>query len=49
MFLVFHRKLVCYMDKWFPMTMKDIRDLEAAVKEELAKAIAERQQPPEKA
>jgi hypothetical protein len=43
LFLMFHRKLVCYMDKWFPLTMVDIRALEAEVKEELAKALAERQ------
>ena len=44
LFLRFHRKLVCLMDKWFPLSMKDIRELEAAVKEELAAAIAARQQ-----
>lgn len=31
----FHRQLFCWLDKWFGMTMQDIRELEAKTKEEL--------------
>ncbi|KAI8063907.1 hypothetical protein BC940DRAFT_306670 [Gongronella butleri] len=35
MFTKFHRQLFCWTDKWFGMTMDDIRDMEKKTKEEL--------------
>ena len=31
----FHRQLFCWLDKWYGMTMEDIRELEDKTKEEL--------------
>lgn len=33
----FHRQLFCWLDKWFGMTMQDIRELEDKTKEDLDK------------
>ena len=33
----FHRQLFCWLDKWFGMTMEDIRELEDRTKEDLDK------------
>ncbi|GAN00983.1 conserved hypothetical protein [Mucor ambiguus] len=35
LFTKFHRQLFCWTDKWYGMTIQDIRDLEAQTKEEL--------------
>ena len=35
LFTKFHRQLFCWTDKWYGMTIQDIRDLEAKTKEEL--------------
>ncbi|KAF7729349.1 hypothetical protein EC973_004605 [Apophysomyces ossiformis] len=35
LFTKFHRQLFCWTDKWYGMTIQDIRDLEAQIKEDL--------------
>ncbi|KAG0188393.1 hypothetical protein DFQ28_004910 [Apophysomyces sp. BC1034] len=35
LFTKFHRQLFCWMDKWYGMTIQDIRDLEARIKQDL--------------
>jgi len=40
-FTTFHRQVFCWMDKWFGMTMQDIRRLEDKTKEDLEKMIKE--------
>ncbi|XP_055305802.1 phosphatidylinositol transfer protein beta isoform isoform X1 [Sitodiplosis mosellana] len=35
LFTVFHRQLFCWMDRWYGLTMEDIRALEDKTKEEL--------------
>lgn len=37
----FHRKIVCWMDKWFGKTMADIRQIEQETKEQLESQIKE--------
>jgi len=37
LFTVFHRQVVCWLDRWYGMTMDDIRALEEKTKEELDK------------
>ncbi|CAL1571157.1 unnamed protein product [Knipowitschia caucasica] len=41
LFTNFHRKLFCSMDKWYGMTMEDIRKLEDETKDELDKMRAD--------
>jgi len=41
LFTTFHRQVFCWMDKWYGMTMEDIRRLEDETKAELAKMIKE--------
>lgn len=45
LFRNFHRQLFCWTDKWYGLTMKDIRELEATAAEELKEEI---QQGPKK-
>ena len=33
----FHRQVFCWIDKWFGMTIEDIRELESKTKEDLDK------------
>jgi len=40
-FTNFHRQVYCWMDKWYGMTMQDIRRLEDKTKEDLDKMIKE--------
>ncbi|KAK9510294.1 hypothetical protein O3M35_005111 [Rhynocoris fuscipes] len=35
LFTTFHRQLFCWMDRWYGLTMEDIRKIEEATKEEL--------------
>lgn len=35
LFRNFHRQLFCWTDKWYGLTMKDIREMEAKAVEEL--------------
>lgn len=35
LFTKFHRQLFCWTDKWYGMTIQDIRDLEAKTKQDL--------------
>jgi len=37
LFRNFHRQVFCWMDKWYGLTMQDIRQLEAAAVHELNK------------
>ncbi|KAK3085035.1 hypothetical protein FSP39_023166 [Pinctada imbricata] len=39
-FLNFHRQLVCWMDKWYGLSMQDIREIEDRTKRELDEARA---------
>jgi len=39
LFIKFHRQVFCWTDKWYGLTMEDIRKLEDETKEELDKAI----------
>ena len=41
LFTNFHRQVFCWTDKWYGMTMEDIRALEDKTKEELEKKRAE--------
>jgi len=41
LFNTFHRQVFCWMDKWFGMTMDDIRRLEDKTKEDLQRMIKE--------
>ena len=34
-FFIFHRQIFCWMDKWYGLTMEDIRNLEEKTKKEL--------------
>ncbi|ESO97894.1 hypothetical protein LOTGIDRAFT_209091 [Lottia gigantea] len=38
LFTNFHRQVFCWTDKWYPLTMNDIRELEEKTKEELDQA-----------
>jgi len=40
-FTTFHRQVYCWMDKWYGMTMQDIRRLEDKTKDDLEKMIME--------
>lgn len=35
MFTIFHRKIYCWMDQWYGLTMKDIQLLEERIQKEL--------------
>ena len=39
LFRNFHRQLFCWTDKWYGLTMKDIRELEAKTARELVDEI----------
>lgn len=41
LFTTFHRQVYCWMDKWYGMTMADIRRLEDKTKEDLERMIRE--------
>jgi hypothetical protein len=43
LFTKFHRQLFCWLDKWYGLTMADIRRIEEQVKAELDKEIKEGQ------
>lgn len=39
LFTIFHRQVVCWLDRWYGMTMDDIRALEDQTKEELERQL----------
>jgi len=40
-FVAYHRKLICWMDEWFGMTMHDIRQMEEAIRQETLRKLIE--------